>query len=113
MASGPQQTRQIGSALRIYKNADDRVIGMDDISVVASTRNLGTTFHRSSSFRSQRCYFHVGTVDRDVALVQMFGDYDDITYDGGDYLTATWNGTDDSNDSVMLFSGLAKLGDTI
>jgi len=112
--AGPTNTRQIGQACRIYKNADAKVIAMDAIAVNVDTRRITMdTFHHSASMKYHRTLFHLGVGDRTVALIQMIGDYTDLSEDSGNYLTATWDSADNTNDIKITFNTLAKLGDTV
>jgi len=112
--AGPTNTRQVGQALRIYKNADAKIIAMDDIAINADIRRINIdTFHHSASMSYQRTLFHLGVGDRTVALIQMLGDYSSLSEDSGDYLTATWDSADNTNDIKITFNTLAKLGDTV
>lgn len=110
-----QETRQTGWALRIYKNSDNKVLAIDDITVITDTRRITLErFHHSSRWTSKRTLIHLGIGDRIISTVQMLGDYDLITEDSGDYLTATWSAaSENENDVVMLFDTLPKTGDTL
>lgn len=114
MAAGPTTTRQIGQACRIYKNADAKVIAIDEISINADTRRISMdTFHYSASMSHKRTLFHLGIGDRTVALIQMVGNYSGLSEDSGNYLTATWDSPNGTNDVEITFNTLAKLGETI
>lgn len=110
-----QQTRQTGWVLRIYKNADNKVLAIDDIAVVTDTRRITSTrFHHSSRWTSKRMLIYLGIGDRIIDKIQVLGDFDSVTEDGGDYLTATWNAaSENENAVVMLFDTLPKIGDTL
>ena len=109
------QTRQTGWACRVYKNADDKVIAIDDIAVISDTRRISQTrFHHSSRWTSKRTLFHLTTGSRVVSRILFFGDFTSNTVDSGDYLNATWDGaSENENDATMNFDSLAKVGDTL
>lgn len=110
----PTTTRQIGQACRIYKNADAKVIAIDEIAINGCTRRISAdTFHHSATMDYNRTLFHLGVGDRTVALIQMVGTYNSLTEDSGNYLTATWDSPDNTNDVEISFNTLAKLGDTV
>jgi hypothetical protein len=113
--AGPSQTRQIGYAVRIYKNRANHILAVDDIAITATVRRVkNDRFHRSGYLNSDRMYAHLGnSEDRVVYLVQMFGDYTSITADGRDFTGAQWAGQEDENDVDMSFLELGKVGDTL
>lgn len=115
MAVGTVQTRQMGWALRIYKNSTDKILAIDDISVITNIRRITTDrFHHSANFRSKRMLMNLASGGRVVAKVQMMGDYNSITTDSGDYLSATWDAASVNENAVtMSFDALAKIGDTL
>ena len=115
---GGNKSRRLGTALRIYKDASENVIGMDDIEVVVDNiQKKDYTFHRSvNSIHVKRTLFHlVVSGSREVAIIQVLGDYSSIEENGGDFLIAQWNKTSDSENDVQIsLDGLvAKVGDTI
>lgn len=112
---GPMQTRQIGWALRIYRNSDDKVIRIDDISIVADSRRINPDlFHYSAYKKHHHMLLHLGIGNRTVAIIQMLGDYDEIEDVSGDYLTAKWHAaSQNENDVEIAFNDLPKLGDTV
>ena len=69
-----QQTRQTGWVLRIYKNADNKVLAIDDIAVVTDTRRITSTrFHHSSRWTSKRMLIYLGIGDRIIDKIQVLG----------------------------------------
>lgn len=112
--AGPQQTRQIGHLCRIYKNSSDKVIAIDDVAVVADSRRIATnTFHQSSRPLHTRTLFYLGEGNRTVNKVLVIGDFDEIEESSGNYLSATWYGQTDTNNSVIDFKHLPKVGDVV
>jgi len=128
--AGPQQTRSIGCACRIYRNSDNKVIAIDDINVIADTVQLGNNanvfpnvypgdmnisnrWHRAAHMQFKRMLLHLGIGDRVVAKIQMIGNYKTIDTISGDYLEAKWQGCDDEDDIPVTFASLAKVGDTL
>ena len=119
---GPQQTRQLGSAVRIYRNVDDEIIAVDDVSIVSDIfstvsgdwKNIQSKWHNSARCTYKRMLVHKGSgQDRVVETIQMFGDYKSITEDSGNYQSATWNGADAGTDTVVSLKELAIVGDTL
>lgn len=108
-------TRQIGSATRIYKNSDDKVLAVDDIAIVSDIHKVGPDkFHRSANKKYTRTLFNLAVGNRTITLVQMIGDYTSIEEDAGDYLTAVWAGDSVStNDIDISFGDLKKLGESV
>jgi len=128
--AGPQQTRHIGNACRIYRNSDNKVIAIDDISITADIVQLSNNtnilnspypgnntasqrWHASAVMHSHRCLLHLGTGDRVVAKIQMLGNYKSIETISGDYLEAIWAGCDSDDDLPVSLNNLAKVGDSI
>lgn len=112
---GPMQTRQIGWALRIYRNSDNKVIALDDIAIVADTRRINPQqFHHSARKKYHRMLLHLGIGNREIAIIQMLGDYMEIDEASGDYEWAKWEATSDNENEVEItFNDLPKLGDTL
>lgn len=108
------QSRRMGSATRIYRNSDNCVIAIDDISVTYDSHWLpNRTVHNSVNLSHSRQLLYLGTGDRIVASIQMIGDFESITEDSGNYLTAVW-ATDSSAPSHSVGLGsVSKLGDAI
>ena len=111
--AGPNTTRQIGTACRIYKNSANKVIAVDAISIVGESRRINLErWHISGYPEHHRTLFHLGEGDRVVAKILMFGDYSSITEDSGDYLSATWLYEPGVDPTVISFNHLLKVGDT-
>jgi len=114
-----QATRRLGSGVRIYKNQQKKVLGLDSFEVTVNVQQLTTGpvgFHRSvDNINISRTLLHLDTGSRTVADIQMVGDYDSITIDSGDFFVATWAAAGpDENDVVISFEDkVAKVGDTI
>lgn len=116
MSHGSFKTRQIGTVCRIYKNSNDTVIAIDDIAVVADTTRLHQLekFHLSARPTHARTLFYLETANRTIATIQVFGNFDTVDVDGGDYTSATWSGIEGSSGDVVIdFKHLPKVGDTI
>lgn len=119
--SSTQTTREIGNICRIYKNSNDKIIAIDDISVTANILRLGSTstnikFHRSvDKITPCRTLLHLGVGDRVVSLIQQIGDYSSVTDDSGNYYVTTWNkSSNNENDiEISLEPYVASIGDTI
>lgn len=110
MPAGPQQTRQVGYACRIYKNADDKVIAIDKIAIVENTRhNKQFKKYRTAFKTHKRVLFHFGG-NRVISTVLSVGDYTSLTTDQND---AVWAGTEDSNDIKITFNDLPQIGDSV
>jgi hypothetical protein len=111
-----------GSVTRIYKNAADETIGMDEIAIqfyqfpkvdltpTGHTNSFVTTADISKVYRT---LIHEGaSPDRTVATIKMIGDYASITTDSGNYYAGTWNFT--SNNCEVSWEGnVISVGDTI
>lgn len=112
---GSQQTRQIGWAMRIYRNSSDAIIATDCISIVADLRRISAErFHRSAYLEYNRELYHLGNGDRVVAKIQMIGDYNSIEDGTGNYLNATWDAaSENENDVTMDLSSLPKVGEVV
>lgn len=128
--AGPQQTRSIGTATRIYRNSSNKVLAIDDINIVANTvqvgnnamvfgnvvpgdMNISSRWHRQAIMQSKRMLLHLGIGDRVVAKIQMIGDYKSIDLVTGNYIEAIWRGTDDEDNIPVNFDNLPKVGDTL
>jgi hypothetical protein len=113
--AGPYGTQQLGSVTRIYKNTNDLVIAIDDVSIVGDTRKVGDgKFHRSGKRTYRRFLFNLETGNRTITAIQMIGDYSSITEDAGNFNSATWtDSTGDANDIVVSFADLKQLGDSV
>ena len=110
MPAGPQQTRQVGYACRIYKNSDGKVIAIDKIAVVENTRHNVQLKKLRTAFKThKRTLFHFGG-SRTVATVLSTGDYTALSIDKND---AVWVGTANSNDIRITFNDLPQIGDTV
>lgn len=116
-----QTTRQIGHICRIYKNSNDKVLAIDEISVTANVLRTGNTstdvkFHISvDKITPERMLLHLEVGSRVVASIQQIGNYDSVTIDSGDYLLVTWNKESDNENDVQfsLEPYVAKIGDTV
>jgi hypothetical protein len=113
------QSRQLGSACRIYKNSAGKVIAVDYVAVnVDKTQIQGNNkFHVSvNSIDVDRKLLHL-TVggSRVVSTIMMIGDYSSIQENSGNFFIAQWNaGSADENDVQLSFeSKVAKIGDTV
>lgn len=114
---GPQQTRNIGTITRVYKNKKNVTLAIDTISVTADKHRIGAEeWHWRVFTDTKRSLLHLEGpgADRQVDLIQMISDYNLIEEDGGDFLHATW--TDDTghtNDIEVFLDQVSKVGDTI
>ena len=109
-------SRQIGSAMRIYKNSAGTVIAIDNIAVVAETRKVSASkFHFSAHPTRKRTCLYLGVGTRVVASILVIGDFTTLTDDSGDHLTATWpaqnTGYNDVEISFLVVG--ARIGDTL
>lgn len=110
MPAGPQQTRQIGTACRIYKNADDKVIAIDKVAVVERMRVNKQFKKLRSAFKTfKRTLFHFGG-NRVISTILSVGDYNSLSVDQND---AVWSGTEESNDIEITFNDLPQIGDSV
>lgn len=111
---GPTTTRQIGVVCRIYKNSSGKVLALDEINVIGTQKRLGINrFFNSASYHTKRLLVHLGVGDRVISRIIMLGDYTSLTEDSGNYNSATWVGTEETNDSIIYFNDLPQLGDTL
>ena len=108
---GPQQTRQIGTACRIYKNSSDETLAVDSISIVERTRVARNNQRLRTGYKNvQRTMINLGGT-RTIAKIQMVGSYSSIA---SDFTEATWAATgNDSNDVTINLDDLPQIGDTI
>ena len=128
--AGPQQTRSIGCACRIYRNSSNKVIAMDEINIIANTVQLGnnanvfgnvypgdmnisSSWHRQALMQSKRILLHLGVGDRIIAKIQMLGNFKSIETISGNYIEAKWAGCDSGDDIPVNFNELPKVGDTL
>lgn len=128
--AGPQQTRSIGNACRIYRNSSNKVIAIDEISVIANTvqvgnnamvfgnvvpgdMNISSRWHRQALKQVKRCMIHLGIGDRVIAKIQMMGNYKSVESVSGNYLDAIWTGCDSDDDIGITFNDLPVVGDTL
>lgn len=113
-----QNTRQLGSACRIYKNAAGKVIAVDHLAIQADKMQLRDgKFHVSvNTIDSDRKLLHlVAGGSRVVASIMMIGDYSSLEENAGNFLIAQWNkASADENDVQVSFEQkVAVIGDTI
>ena len=108
-------TRQMGWAMRIYRNAEDKIIATDCIAIDADKRRINKErFHRSAYMDYDRELYHLGTGGRIIAKIQMIGDYNSIEDSSGNYENATWDAASaNENDVTIDFRSLPKVGDVI
>jgi hypothetical protein len=108
---GPQQTRQLGSAIRIYRNAGNETLAIDDISITCNILRLTTdVWHYSPFVATHRLNLHLGSLDRIIDNIQMIGDYMSISTD---LSTAQWPTSETVSGVDVSFSALSQIGDTI
>lgn len=104
------QTRQLGHACRIYKNADDTTLAIDDISIVENTRHTKDgKMLRTGYLKTSRVLVNFGG-SRTISDIKMMGNYTSIT---ADLKVATWAGNANSNDVEVSLSELPQIGDTL
>lgn len=114
----PSSTRQLGSITRIYKNAANKVLAIDDISInVSKDQSVQRRFiSYIDSVDVQRTLIHLSANgDRTIALIQMIGNYSSITEDSGNFFVVKWESeTTDSNDlEISLEKYVSAIGDTL
>ena len=109
------QTRQIGWAMRIYRNADDKIIATDCITITADTRRINAErFHSSAYMNYDRELYHLGDGGRTIAKIQMIGNYNNIEDSSGNYLNVTWDAVSEhENDITIDLRSLPKVGEVV
>ena len=111
-ASG--NTRQIGSACRLYKNSDNKIISIDEISIVGDLRRIAADrYFYSTTCEVKRSLFHLGNNNRTVSTILMIGDYTSVEYDAGDFRSAVWEQADNTDDVNLVFTDVSFTGDTL
>lgn len=116
--AGPSTTRHFGSVTRIYKNQEDIVLAIDDISVDVEILRIQTEdtkkWHHSATFTHNRTLLYLGTADRVVDLILVVGDFDSISLDAGNFNTPVWDGSSvEINDVTVNFQLLPQIGATV
>lgn len=116
MSAGPINTRNFGEICRVYKNAVENVIAVDNISfTMKKTRVTDTRWHLAlEPPHVKRENFYYKQRDRVVASIEMFTEAV-ADYDSGNYLHLVWNiGTAYQNNvEYILTPYVAVIGDTI
>jgi hypothetical protein len=95
--------------IRQYKNASDEDLRVDQIRMVRRSNTIskdkaGHTFRRELKVT----WFH-GPVDRDIAVIEVVGDYTSIETATGDFKWTRWT----SPPGICDMSDLPEIGDTI
>ena len=80
---------------RVYYNATDEILRLDEINMIRRKNQLvdgvnPPTFYRhvtTTKYYPASSYF---PTDRTVATIEVSGDQDTLTIDGGNYQQATW-----------------------
>jgi len=115
--AGSRTTRQIGEVTRIYKNSDNCVLAIDDITITADVMRISETkFHISvHSVTPCRTLTYLGTGNRVISKIQVVGVFSSVSEDAGNYLVYTWLAkSENENDVVISLSPyVSVLGDTI
>ena len=117
---GPSQTRRYGNICRFYKNANDKLIASDCITVSIECKQIKIDqfFLYVDKVNVERKIFHLEGAggSRVVSQVLTFGDYSSITEDSGDFLEVTWSAKEpEYNDIVFSLEkyNVSKIGDTV
>ena len=108
-----------GAATRIYRNAADETIRIDEIGVTfisRQQRQLSPSHDNAFVVSHERTLrvtrFHPGTSsDRTVASIVLMGDYSSVEESGGNFISATWN-IGDACPEVMM-TDLPDVGDAV
>jgi hypothetical protein len=122
-------TRHFADVTRIYKNATDEVIGMDQISISVAKNSIAVTNRDHTNEPRQmfdvyvdkitkiRTRIHEGAGgDRTIATIQMIGTYDSIQEDSGNFLNATWTAVAiNETDLIVNFNSIdvALVGESL
>lgn len=116
----------LDSVVRIYKNSDDRVIGIHSINI-HQTEEVKT--HTPGKYPTNQEKVNRGCIikpsftrfnlemgeSRAIATIQMLGEYDDFEMNGGntDIRFLTYYGKDDQNDLIVSLEEFPTIGSII
>lgn len=110
--AGPYQASILGHAVRLYKNASNDLIAVDEIVIheASRTQKKDGSYFISGSMRNHRNTMYIGTSpsDRTVASIEMMGDY--ASYNSGKQLLI-W--VKESNNIEILLTSLAQIGEQV
>lgn len=111
-ASG--NSSQIGTACRIYKNSDNKVIAIDDICIIGDLKRItADRYFYSTSCEVKRSLFHLANNNRVISTISMIGNYSSVEYDAGNFRSALWEQADNTDDVDLVFTSVSFIGDEI
>ena len=109
----PRNGSYVGWAVRIYRNAAGKRIGLHDIAIMEQLQKIRPEkFHRSLSYEAKFVWINCSDDDdRTIASIKMVGDYENIK---SDFSSAWWPADPNTLDNEMVFEDrLYNVGDTI
>ncbi|MBD3268467.1 hypothetical protein GF373_17505 [bacterium] len=110
--NGPHRGSIVGKLIRIYKNADKKVIGFDTVHLVCEVQKISQNkFHCRAERKVQRDLVHHTGETRVISYITVMGDYSEIE---DDFSAASWPAQNEYlNDIFVDMSDLPSVGDSI